>query len=77
MKKLESLKNGKFKAKELKNAGSIVGATDLSDGASSSLRTSKTFFTNCPPHEAMLDHHSDIRFDHNHDPIDDINVSTL
>ncbi|WP_298518633.1 hypothetical protein [uncultured Kordia sp.] len=77
MKKLESLKNGKFKAKELKNAGSIVGATDLSDGASSSFRTSRTFLTNCPPHPAMLDHHSDIKFDHSHGPIDDVNNSTL
>ncbi|MBC8753776.1 hypothetical protein H2O64_03785 [Kordia sp. YSTF-M3] len=70
MKKLESLKNGKFKAKELKNTGSIVGATDLSDGASSSYRTSRTYLTSCPPHPAMADHHSDIRFDHSLEPND-------
>lgn len=71
MKKLESLKNGKFKAKELRNVGSIVGATDLSDGASSSYRTSRTYLTSCPPHPAMADHHSDIRFDHSLEPNDD------
>lgn len=72
MKKLESLKNGKFKAKELENTGSIIGATDLSDNANTSLRTSRTYATNCPPHPTMLDHHSDIRFDHNYvdDPSD-------
>ena len=71
MKKLESLKNGKFKAKELKNAGSIVGATDLSDGASSSFRTTKTNLTSCPPHPTMVDYYSDMRFDHSVEPVDD------
>ncbi len=72
MKKLESLKSGKFKSKELKNPGSIVGATDLSDGATSSYRTSRTYATNCPPHPTMADHHSDVRYDHNayEEPVD-------
>ncbi|MEM6684960.1 MAG: hypothetical protein AAF617_04110 [Bacteroidota bacterium] len=74
MKKLESLKNGKFKSKELKRTESIVGATDLSDNANSSYSTSRTYATNCPPHPTMADHHSDIRFDFNaaEFPIDDM-----
>jgi hypothetical protein len=76
MKKLESLKNGKFKAKELKNAGKIVGATDLSDGASSSFRTTKTYLTSCPPHPAMADSYSDMRFDYQAEPVD-VNPSML